>query len=397
MAVLALAFAAILALWAAVLLAFAGPLVARWREPVLRVPVLIIESDDWGAGPVAQAEALNRLLALLQRVRDGSGRPAMMTLGVVLEVPDGVRIAASGCTSYYAQQLADARFERVRAALQAGIQAGVFAPQLHGQCHYWPPAVMAAAQTDRNVRDWLTQPEPALTEALPSPLQSRWVDASILPSSELSAESIQAAVAAEAATYQDVFGSPPRVSVATTFVWNEVVEAAWAQVGVEVIITPGRRATCRDAAGQPGCVDLATLPGERSLSGQIYLVRDLYFEPQLGHAPQRLVEGLRVRARQGRACLAETHRFNFLQPVDGSYAILEAGLNKALAAYPDVRFLSSLELARALQTRDPSWIETRFKPRLAAWLARLGEIPRFRRAARLSGLALPLTMLECAV
>ena len=96
MTVLALVFALVLLLWAAVLLAFAGPLVARWREPVLRQPVLIIESDDWGAGPLAQADALNRLSALLQRVRDGSGRPAVMTLGVVLEVPDGPRIAEIG-------------------------------------------------------------------------------------------------------------------------------------------------------------------------------------------------------------------------------------------------------------------------------------------------------------
>ena len=56
-----IALAAILLLWAAVLLAFATPLAARWREPVLRHPVLIIESDDWGAGPLQQADALTRL------------------------------------------------------------------------------------------------------------------------------------------------------------------------------------------------------------------------------------------------------------------------------------------------------------------------------------------------
>ncbi len=397
MTVLALAFAAVLLLWAAVLLAFAGPLVARWREPVLRQPVLIIESDDWGAGPLAQADALNRLSALLQRVRDGSGRPAVMTLGVILEVPDGPRVAASGTSEYHALSLADSCFDNVRAAMHAGIDAGVFAPQLHGQCHYWPPAVLAAAQTNPKVRDWLTQPEPALTEALPSHLQSRWVDAASLPSRELSAESIQEAAAAEAAAYQAVMGSPPRVAVATTFVWNETVEAAWAQAGVEVIITPGRRATCRDATGQPGCVDHIMLSGECSLSGQTYLVRDVYFEPELGHAPPRLLEGLQTRARQGRACLAETHRFNFLQSVDNSFAILEDGLNQALAACPDVRFLASIELAQALQIRDPAWVETCFKPRLAAWLARLDEILRFRRVARISGLALLLAGLEWAI
>lgn len=396
MTVLAVALAMLLLVWAAVLLAFAGPLIARWREPVLRRPVLVIEGDDWGAGPLAQAEALYRLSALLQRVRDRSGRPAVMTLGMVLEVPDGARIAAGGCTEYHALTLADARFDGVREAMQDGIRAGVFAPQLHGQCHYWPPALLAAAQEDAAVRGWLTAMEPAATEGLPAPLQSRWVDASSLPSRALAPEAVWQAAAAEAAAYQAVFGSAPQVAVATTFVWNDAVEAAWAQCGVEVVVTPGCRATCRDAVGQPGCVDATVLTGERSRAGQTYLVRDVYFEPALGHLPQRLVDGLLVRIRQGRACLVETHRFNFLQAPDASLSTLEAGLNAALSACPDLRFFSPLELTRMIQTRDPAWIEARLMPRLAAWRARLDEIPRFRRLARLTGLALPLAWLERA-
>ena len=396
MTALALAVAMLLLFWLGVLLAFAGPLAARWREPVLRHPVLIIESDDWGAGPLQQADALRRISALLQRVRDRNGHPAVMTLGVVLEVPDGAGIAASGRAEYHALPLADARFDAVRTAMQDGIRAGVFAPQLHGQCHYWPTALLAAAQKDVRVMDWLTAPDPAATEGLPSPLQSRWVDASSLPSQALPNDAIAHAVAAEAVAYRAVFGRAPQVAVATTFVWNEAVETAWARAGIEVVITPGHRATCRNAAGEPACVDATMLTGERSRAGQLYLTRDVYFEPALGHPPQRLVDGLATRTRQGRACLAETHRFNFLQAQDASLATLEAGLNAARDACPSVRFLTPLELGHAIQVRDPAWTEVRLRPRLAAWRARLDEIPRFRRAARLSGLALPLALLEWA-
>lgn len=390
MTVLAFALVAVLALWVALLVAFARPLAARWREPVLKHPVLVLESDDWGAGPLHQAEALRRLAALLQRTRDRSGHPALMTLGVVLEVPDGARIAASDCTEYHGLPLADRRFEAVRAAMQAGIAVNVFAPQLHGQCHYWPPALLAAAQADAAVRAWLVASEPAATEALPSPLQSRWVDATRLPSCALAPDAIRSAVAVEAAAYQAVFGDAPQVAVATTFVWNDDVETAWAEIGVATIITPGRRATCRTGDGKPGCVDRCMLTGERAGAGQIYLVRDVYFEPALGHLPQRLVDGLAARSRQGRACLVEIHRFNFLQACDASLSSLETALSSALARWPTLRFASSLELARALEGRDPAWVETRLQPRLAAWRARLAELPRFRRLARLSGLALPL-------
>ena len=46
MTVILLALGMVLVMWTGVLLAFAGPLAARWREPVLRQPVLIIEGDD---------------------------------------------------------------------------------------------------------------------------------------------------------------------------------------------------------------------------------------------------------------------------------------------------------------------------------------------------------------
>ena len=76
MSLFLLALTGILLLWTGVLLAFARPLLARWREPVFRYPILILESDDWGAGPLAQAEALACVSALLQRIRDASDRPA---------------------------------------------------------------------------------------------------------------------------------------------------------------------------------------------------------------------------------------------------------------------------------------------------------------------------------
>lgn len=386
MNVVLLAVGLLATVWVGVFAAFARPLVARWREPVLKYPVLAIESDDWGAGPLAQADLLARLAARLQRVCDAAGCPAVMTLGVVMEVPDGPRIAAEGGTHYRGLTLADPRFEAVRAALHAGAAAGVFVRQLHGQCHYWPDTVMAVAARDPAVRDWLVSPDPAQTEALPSPLQSRWVDASSLPSLALDSAVIRRAVADEAANWHALFGDTPAVAVATTFVWNDAVETAWRDAGVEAVIAPGRRATCRDAAGQPACVDRAMLSGDASSAGQVYLVRDVYFEPALGHGPQRLAEGLAERARQGRACLAETHRSNFLDAPEASLDALEAGLNAARARCPGLRFLSPLELARAIRRRDPAWIETRFAPRLRAWRARLGEIPRFARVARLAGL-----------
>ena len=158
------------------------PLRARWREPVFRHPLLVIESDDWGAGPLAQEDALRNVAAVLRSFRDSAGRHPVMTLGIVFEVPDTERMAREGLQAYRPLRLDEARFGELRRVMQEGIEAAVFAPQLHGQCHYWPQALMAAAQDDAGVRAWLTGPRLPQTENLPSHLQTRWVDASHLPS-----------------------------------------------------------------------------------------------------------------------------------------------------------------------------------------------------------------------
>ena len=60
---------------------------------MFRHPLLVVESDDWGAGPLAQAEALDKIASVLQAFHDSTGRLAVMTLGLVFEVPDTERMA----------------------------------------------------------------------------------------------------------------------------------------------------------------------------------------------------------------------------------------------------------------------------------------------------------------
>src|ERR1700751_1750825 len=90
-------------------LAFRRALSAAWREPVLRSPVLILETDDWGYGPLVQAERLDRLANLLAGFRDALGRHPVATIGVVLAGPDTERIRIDDCRMYHRMTLADPR------------------------------------------------------------------------------------------------------------------------------------------------------------------------------------------------------------------------------------------------------------------------------------------------
>src|SRR4051812_44009456 len=83
-------------------------LMPLWREPVLKRPVFVLESDDWGAGPLEQADQLRAIGTVLARHTDRDGRHPVMTLGVVLAVVDGAATGGTRCITYYRKSLASA-------------------------------------------------------------------------------------------------------------------------------------------------------------------------------------------------------------------------------------------------------------------------------------------------
>jgi len=367
-----------------------------WLEPVFRHSVLIIESDDWGPGPDIHAKRLNRLVKILSAYRDSRGRHPMMTLGVLLALPDTQRIQQDNLRHYYRLYLADHSFTSIRVTMQEGVASGVFAIQLHGMEHFWPPSVLASAMTDSNVRNWLIGDELPNTEDLPSPLQSRWIDCSSPPSSPIPEDEIETAAKEEVEAFRAVFGYNPRVAVPPTFVWNDAVERAWYSAGVRVVVTPGQRFVGRGQDGRLQATGPPLRNGQMSPSGPMYIVRNEYFEPAMGHTAQRVLEALAKNHKTARPTLLETHRFNFTGKPDvaeSAYRELETLLAEAPALYPDIAFMSTEKLAKRLLESDPDLVETSLKRRIHVWLQRLREIPRVRKLACLSGLIIPASIL----
>ena len=372
-------------------LAYRRALLAAWREPVLRAPVLILESDDWGYGPLLQAERLERIADLLAGFRDALGRHPVTTLGIVLAGPDTDRIRADACRTYYRTTLADSRLAPLREAMLKGVQRGVFALQLHGMEHYWPACLMRSASTTVQIRRWLTSAEFPSTEELPAPLQSRWIDATELPSRPLPADQVTTAAAEEMCAFEALFGVGPEVVVPPTFVWTDEVESAWAHAGARVVVTPGCRNESRDAegrvvAGKRTYFNAATGPQDVS-----YVVRDCYLEPSLGKTHSQTLAALQSKTRAGRPTLVEIHRLNFIgderamvYALDEITCLLEA----ARRAFPALRFMSTLELARNCRDRS-ELIDRRTGTRVHFLIRRLAGVSRLRKLAWATGAAIP--------
>lgn len=380
----------------AIVLAYQRELRRLWREPVFKVPVLVLESDDWGAGPLVQAAALDAMAAVLARHADATGRAPVISLAVVLACPDRRAIAADG--GYRRIELDALAFAPVLSALGRGEAGGVFALQLHGLEHYWPAALMASE--DAAVKSWLRGEDKsagggiAVTEELPAWLQSRWVDARQLPSAPLEAGAIAQAVADEVRTFARVFGRAPTVVVPPTFVWTPEVERAWAANGIGCVVTPGRRYVARAADGSSRSDHARFANGDRD--GAItYTVRSDYFEPIKGRDAAYALRGMHTAVAEGRACVLENHRNNFCVSEAAradSLRELERLLSGALKELPGLRFLSSAELQQVLSRRDEQWLVSARRERLSRWWRRLAGTGRLWRLLRLAGVA-PLVQL----
>ncbi len=370
-----------------------------WREPVLTCPVLIIESDDWGAGPLTQTTALTRIAERLRKFRDSDGQHPVMTLGLVLALPDFSRLremaSASDQLTYYRQTLAMPRYESLCQTIKQGQSEQVFFLQLHGMEHYWPPALLAASRSNRAVKQWLYAGQDHCTESLPSALQSRWVHASSLPSRAITVAEIEAAVAEEVSVFAEIFNQAPHIVVPPTFVWTEAVERAWVAQGVDIIVTPGQRHVGRDSTGGMVSDQLNLFNTQKSASGAGYMVRNDYFEPTLGHEIDTTLMAIQHKHELGRPTLLETHRFNFLgEQADDALDKLSTLLEQTLQRFPTVRFMSTEQLYTRMLSRNDAIVEAKFKVRLAMYLKRITLLSGFWRRAKFTGLAFIMKPLQ---
>ncbi len=355
------------ALWGAavtVVVASRGRLlVATWREPYVGVPVVVIESDDWGPGPPDHAAALEALLAVLDRHRDSTGRPAVLTANLVMAVPDGEAIVASGYSRYIRRPID--RFPEVAAALRAGHGAGTLCPQLHGLDHLHPDGLLERARAgDEAVLAWLAAGG-LDWEALASPLQGHYVDGSVLPTRVVAPEVQAALVAGGVEAFTAFWDEPPTSAVAPCYLWDDATERAWAAAGVRYIQTAGYRCTGRDGSGHYVQDPPWLAPGDRSTAGPRYLVRNVMYEPRDGRGEEGAWEALTQRVAEAQPAVLSTHRYNYSGGGAAALAGLDDLLGRARARYPALRFLASPEWGRWIERGEVADPLTGERPPLA--------------------------------
>ena len=356
-----------------------------WRT---RRRIIVIESDDWGsirmpsravyerclkAGyPVDQTayerydsllseDDLELLFGLLGRFRDSRGRPPLITADTIMGNPDFDAIKAADYASYHWEPLAQtfARYPRHGRSLklwQDGIDAGFLVPQFHGREHLNVALFMSGLQA----RD------PLATFALENRMLGCVPKGSeVLPNRHVSATRFRSAAEKQAVLEAQIegldefarhFGVRSRTLIPTNYTWSSDFNAAVAQAGVEALQgAPVMKHQQTDGSNIPTRRHLGAVNAE----GQIQLVRNAFFEPSLRTFPastevDHCLHRIRVAFQMRKPAVISCHRINFCGFIDAAnrdtnLKALDALLRAILARWPDVEFLSSVELLDAIR------------------------------------------------
>lgn len=395
----------------AVVCAWKYPLFKRtWQELYFADTPVLIESDDWGPGEAFHAQRLLELLACLETHKDSVARSAVLTADIVLSVPDIEKIMADPDKAYHRKVLNEGS-PGIYQAMLRGIKQGVLVPQLHGLEHLNGQGFAKLCQQhDSRVVTALASPQQWDWESLDSPLQGHYVDGSCLPTQAISSTQAQALIALATQTFTELFGFASDSTVAPCYLWNSTIEQHWQNHGMSVIQTAGYRCDARDKQGayhQDRCLLRA---GDLSESAQVYLVRNVMYEPVDGNnnAKTAYQEALRAYA-QALPISISTHRYNYTRSEEEFVSSLQ-GLDQLLTAIGSnlsrLRFVSSPELGQQY-LMDHTDIVNNFNgmqwmplkrlsglKKLAPFLRRLYyRHPKLVLLAYISGLILPVSLL----
>jgi hypothetical protein len=354
-----------------------------WRTPHRFV---VIESDDWGGIRMSSREAyermtrfgcpmhrshynldsletdedLDRLFEVLDSVRDACGRPACLTVNMIMANPDFAAIRESGFRRYLFEptEVTLARDPARRGVMRrwvAGSKRLLCFPQLHAREHiaWWDwLAALRADSPEAHLAFSLGLPGVYLDSSTENqcffvPL---YLDDDVLARSGVD---LNAMIRDGADLFERHFGFRSESTIAPNYVWTDTAEAVWFKAGIRYL----QGAVFQRVPGSNGMKRRAHFVGEHGPSGCRYLVRNCIFEPSMGGGNwvRACLRQIAIAFRFHKPAVICTHRVNYVGGVDPDNRVLGLSslstlLREICRLWPDVHFLNTVELGRMIES-----------------------------------------------
>jgi len=338
---------------------------------------IVIESDDWGSIRLPSPEVYNEfikrgfnisnsnynrldalesnddliaLFDILKEHRSENGQNPCVTANVIMANPDFAKIKDSNFQDYYYEHFTDTlkhypKHDQVFSLYQQGMEHRLFHPQFHGREHLninrWMGALQSQNETLQLTFDQQTtysgKDDYNYMEALD-------VD------SVAEQEQLKFILKDGLRSFQNTFGYRSASFIAPCYTWDSVLEETLSQEGV--LYLQGGMHQYIPKGGFDKYYVKRHILGERSLSGQIYLTRNCFFEPALIQKADWVdytLCSIRDAFRWRKPAIICAHRINFIGYINEANRtrnlnLLDQLLKRILKAWPSVEFITSDQL-----------------------------------------------------
>ena len=343
--------------------------------------IVVIESDDWGSirmpskevyeqllhdgfgvdkdlfsryDSLERGEDLTALFEVLHSVKDKNGNPAIITANSVVVNPDFDTIEEDVFASYHYELTTETYkhqpgCENSYELIKQGMAEGVWRPQLHGREHLNVMRWMRALQEgDEIARLCFGQRHFSLTKKASPKVKARYMDA--FANASLFAE--EAKIVEEACNiFDQMYGYRSKSFIAPCYIWKKELEFVLKANGINYL--QGLSLQQIPVSDEPlKCKTKYHYLGQKNKHGQLYLIRNAFFEPYKGGTENGVDECL------GRVALAfkchkptviSSHRLNYIGALDTEFRDKNLKQFKTLLStikenWPDVEFMSSDQL-----------------------------------------------------
>jgi hypothetical protein len=351
-----------------------------WRT---RRKIVVIESDDWGSirmpskevyhallkagipvdkcpynkyDSLASEQDLVNLFEVLQSVKDQYGNPAVITANTIVANPDFEKIEASGFREYAYEPFTATlkRYPRHAGAFglwKEGIASKVFYPQLHGRehlnIHLWMKVLQSGSKETKLAFDHRLF---GISAAITTEKRGNFMPA--LDFDTETEKALKPAIIREAgALFEKIFAFPSRSFIAPSYTWSSDLESTLFHSGIRYL--QGIPYQKEPQIGQAGYKKKLHYLGQKNKYGQVYLVRNCFFEPSLDNNKEATVAECLSRIKTafawGKPAIIGSHRLNYIGFIDehnrdSNLELFRSLLTAIVKKWPDVEFMTSDQL-----------------------------------------------------
>lgn len=351
--------------------------------------LVVIESDDWGSIRMPSREVYEKLLSMGDRVdkdpftkydalesekdlknlmellvsfKDKNGNSPVFTMNYAMGNPDFERIEESGFSKYVFEPFIQTygrypEHEKSFEMLKEGMDKRVFYPQLHCREHL-------------NVKKWMDDLKNG------DPLVKRAFDFRMISTAnsftsknpyaymdsfnyDFPEEIQQLKVIAREGMgwFVKNFGFISQSFIASCYIWDENIEKELFVCGVSYF--QGDRVQLAPKGRGMGSYEKRKhFLGQRNNLNQYYLIRNCSFEPTWRddlNWVDRCLEEMEIAFKWKKPAIISTHRLNYIGFIDSgngeeNLKLLHQLISRAIKKWPDIEFLTTVELGDLIQT-----------------------------------------------